>query len=205
MTHPPHQLPAGKRKHDPFTGDVLAELEQLVEVLDDCNARGLLASWPESRCYRRPPAGQPLHAPERWQLWALLDALRLEQRHRLRSCKAKPGSLLEAFQLASSAGCLGQHEVACEAVILLSHYQRILPMHLQAAMVRLGCPNNYETGDQLARWLQDDGWIYRSVTPFAGKGMSEVPAYEPSEKWRKLLATHSRKRSSQASGQLVLL
>jgi hypothetical protein len=96
--------------------------------------------------------------------------------------------LIKAFQLASQAGCLAQHEVAREAVFLLRSYQRILPMHLQSAMAQLGLPRNFETGELLASWLQADGWAHASATPFAGRGMSAVQAYEPSEKWKKLVA-----------------
>lgn len=113
--------------------------------------------------------------------------------------------LLQAFQLATEHAQLGQHKVAREAVFLLSHYQRILPMHLQAAMVELGLPRNYETGDLLARWLEADGWIYTSAKPFAGRGMSAVPAYEPSEKWRRLERRAARSRKRQPKHQLSLL
>lgn len=63
-----------KRKHDPITPEVIAEIELLVDLLDDANARGFLVSVPQSRFYRPPPAGPftaEVTASEPWQLWQL--------------------------------------------------------------------------------------------------------------------------------------
>lgn len=108
--------------------------------------------------------------------------------------------LLEAFKAEARGGCLQQHRVALEIVLLLvDHPKRLIPPWFQDAAVALGMPRNFETGEMLSRWLQDDGWIQHTAHPWVGKGMSAVWAYEPTEKWRQLVARATEPPAGQRS------
>lgn len=95
--------------------------------------------------------------------------------------------LLDRFLAATEHSMLGQRKVARELVFLLIHYRRLTPPVLQGVALKLGMSQTIESGEQLARWLQDDGWVQHTEKPWVGKGMSAVWAYEPTEKWHKLV------------------
>jgi hypothetical protein len=98
-------------------------------------------------------------------------------------------TLIDRFIAATEHGQLSQRIVAREVVIMLRHYPRLTPPVLQsvAALLKMPMPRTIETGELIAGWLRNDGWIEASAKPFAGRGMSAVNAYEPTDKWRKLV------------------
>lgn len=100
--------------------------------------------------------------------------------------------LIDRFIEATEHAQLQQRELAREVTIMLRHYSRITPPILKRAALWIGMAESYESGEIIARWLESDGWIAISAKPFAGRGMSAVNAYEPTDKWRKLLEAHGQ-------------
>jgi len=100
-------------------------------------------------------------------------------------------TLRERFQAATKHPQLSQDKVAREVCLLLRDFQHpggITPPRLITAASLIGMgPRNYETGQMLATWLLNDGWIQTAVRPYAGKGIGACLAYEVSPKWKELL------------------
>lgn len=95
--------------------------------------------------------------------------------------------MLDQFIAECSHFQLSDRKVAKEALFLLRCHPRITPPQLMRTAGMLGLPRNIETAKMLANWMMDDGWIHYSTKPFAGRGMSAVWAYEPTDKWQAFL------------------
>jgi hypothetical protein len=61
---------------------VIGEIDCLIDDLDDANARGFMRRVPQSRHYRKPPAGAAPGVPSQGEIRALLTDLRIKARVR---------------------------------------------------------------------------------------------------------------------------
>lgn len=104
---------------------------------------------------------------------------------------------VERLMANTSHRLLKDSKVAKEVAYTLRAYKRILPFHLAWTMKAAGLCPGYEpcidTCCDFAGTLMSDGWIQFAVRPFVGKGLTMVPAYEVTEKTKRILGIHSKK------------
>ena len=62
----------------------------------------------------------------------------------------------------------------------------ITPPMLMEAAGKIGWGSDYDSGQMLARKLEDDGWIRIQSKPWTGRGMNATWAYDATNKWKEL-------------------